>query len=62
MRRGRGTPGAASEYVAHGHTVLVETGAGAGIGVEDEAYVAAGAKIIWMRPPSSSGTAGPMPR
>jgi alanine dehydrogenase len=39
------TPGAASEYVAHGHTVLVESGAGAGIGVGDEAYVAAGAKI-----------------
>jgi alanine dehydrogenase len=39
------TPGAASEYVAHGHTVLVESGAGAGIGVEDEAYIAAGAKI-----------------
>jgi alanine dehydrogenase len=39
------TPGAASEYVAHGHTVLVETGAGAGIGVGDDAYVAAGAKI-----------------
>lgn len=39
------TPGAVSEYVAHGHTVLVESFAGAGIGVEDEAYVAAGAKI-----------------
>ena len=39
------TPGAASEYVAHGHTVLVETGAGAGIGVDDQAYVNAGAKI-----------------
>jgi alanine dehydrogenase len=39
------TPGAASEYVAHGHAVLVETGAGSGIGVDDEAYVAAGAKI-----------------
>lgn len=39
------TPGAASEYVAHGHTVLVETGAGAGIGVDDQAYVNAGATI-----------------
>ncbi len=39
------TPGAASEYVAHGHTVLVETGAGAGIGMDDDAYRAAGATI-----------------
>jgi len=27
------TPGAVREYVAHGHEVLVETGAGAGIGL-----------------------------
>ena len=39
------TPGAASEYVAHGHKVLVESFAGAGIGVDDDAYVAAGAQI-----------------
>ncbi|MGN6583039.1 MAG: alanine dehydrogenase [Rhizobiaceae bacterium] len=39
------TPGAAREYVAHGHDVLVETGAGAGIGADDSAYAAAGAKI-----------------
>ena len=39
------TPGAASEYVAHGHDVLVETGAGAGIGVDDAAYTAVGARI-----------------
>ena len=39
------TPGAASEYVAHGHTVLVETGAGGGIGLDDEAYRHAGARI-----------------
>ncbi len=39
------TPGAASEYVAHGHTVLVETGAGGGIGLDDEAYRRAGARI-----------------
>jgi alanine dehydrogenase len=39
------TPGAAAEYVAHGHTVLVETGAGAGINVDDYAYVNAGTKI-----------------
>ena len=40
------TPESAHELVAHGHTVLVETGAGAGIGASDEAYVAAGAQIV----------------
>ncbi|NKJ43428.1 MULTISPECIES: alanine dehydrogenase [unclassified Novosphingobium] len=40
------TPESAHELVAHGHTVLVETGAGAGIGATDEAYVAAGAQIV----------------
>lgn len=40
------TPGAVREYVAHGHDVLVETKAGAGIGAEDDAYRAAGAKIV----------------
>ena len=45
-------PARRREYVAHGHTVLVETGAGAGIGVEDQAYVDAGAKIA--RPPRKS--------
>lgn len=39
------TPGAVREYVAHGHEVLVETQAGAGIGADDEAYRAAGATI-----------------
>ena len=39
------TPGAVREYVAHGHEVLVETGAGAGIGADDNAYRAAGARI-----------------
>jgi alanine dehydrogenase len=40
------TPGAVAEYVAHGHKVMVETNAGAGIGVDDAAYVAAGATIM----------------
>jgi len=40
------TPGAVREYVAHGHEVLVETRAGAGIGADDDAYRAAGAKIV----------------
>ncbi|MFZ1680659.1 MAG: alanine dehydrogenase, partial [Rhizobiaceae bacterium] len=39
------TPGAVREYVAHGHDVLIQTGAGAGIGADDGAYQAAGAKI-----------------
>src|SRR5260370_8326010 len=39
------TPGAAREYVATGHHVIVETNAGAGIGASDEAYRKAGAVI-----------------
>ena len=38
-------PGSVRELVAHGHEVLVETGAGAAIGFPDEAYIAAGARI-----------------
>jgi alanine dehydrogenase len=40
------TPESVTELVAHGHTVLVETGAGAGIGAEDAEYTAAGAEIV----------------
>ena len=39
------TPGAVREYVAAGHSVLVETNAGAGIGATDEVYGKAGASI-----------------
>ncbi len=39
------TPGSVREYVAAGHEVTVETGAGAGIGADDEAYRKAGAII-----------------
>jgi alanine dehydrogenase len=39
------TPDAAAEAVAHGHTVLIETGAGAGAGFADDDYTAAGAEI-----------------
>ncbi len=38
-------PGSVREYVAHGHEVLVETNAGAGIKASDRDYEAAGAKI-----------------
>ena len=40
------TPGAVREYVAHGHEVIIETKAGMGIGEDDAAYQAAGAKIV----------------
>src|SRR5436190_21985977 len=39
------TPGAAREYAAAGHSVIVETNAGAGIGATDEVYRKAGAAI-----------------
>src|SRR5206468_11967700 len=39
------TPGAVREYVAAGHQVAVETGAGSGIGASDEVYRRAGAAI-----------------
>jgi alanine dehydrogenase len=39
------TPGSVREYVARGHEVLVETGAGAGIGADDSVYRGAGAAI-----------------
>jgi alanine dehydrogenase len=39
------TPDAAREFVAAGHQVIVETGAGNGIGAADAAYAAVGASI-----------------
>ena len=39
------TPGAVREYVAAGHQVVVQSGAGAGIMAHDDAYRAAGAEI-----------------
>jgi alanine dehydrogenase len=39
------TPGTVREYTASGHSVVVETNAGAGIGATDEAYRKAGAVI-----------------
>lgn len=46
------TPGAVREAVAHGHAVMVETGAGLGAGFPDAAYAEAGAEI--------AETAGPI--
>jgi alanine dehydrogenase len=40
------TPGAVREYVAAGHSVIVETQAGAGIGAADDVYRKAGAAIV----------------
>ncbi|MDD7910382.1 alanine dehydrogenase [Pseudovibrio exalbescens] len=39
------TPDNVREVVAHGHSVLMETGAGLGISAADEEYIAAGAEI-----------------
>jgi alanine dehydrogenase len=39
-------PAGVRELVNGGHTVLVQSNAGAGIGLDDAAYVAAGAKIV----------------
>ncbi|HTZ79642.1 MAG TPA: alanine dehydrogenase [Stellaceae bacterium] len=39
-------PGSVREVTHHGHEVVVETGAGAGIGFPDAAYEAVGAKVL----------------
>lgn len=40
------TPAGVQEYVVHGHTVHVESGAGTGSGFPDEEYLDAGARLI----------------
>jgi alanine dehydrogenase len=40
------TPGAAGDYVARGHTVLVQTGAGIGSGFTDDEYVGQGCELV----------------
>jgi alanine dehydrogenase len=40
------TPESAREYIAAGHSVVVETSAGAGISQDDDAYRAIGAEIV----------------
>jgi len=40
------TPGSVREAVAHGHEVVVEHNAGQGIGMDDNAYRKAGAKVV----------------
>jgi alanine dehydrogenase len=40
------TPASVREVQSHGHEVVVERGAGAGAGVSDDEYVAAGARVV----------------
>jgi alanine dehydrogenase len=40
------TPGSVREAVGHGHDVLVEHNAGQGIGMDDDAYRKAGARVV----------------
>ncbi len=40
------TPASVQEFVSHGHSVVVQSGAGAGIRAGDEVYIAAGAEIV----------------
>jgi len=40
------TPGSVREIVAQGHSVVVQAGAGAGIGAADTEYTAAGARVL----------------
>jgi len=40
------TPQGVEVLTQHGHTVLIESGAGAGTGIEDDEYAAAGATIV----------------
>jgi alanine dehydrogenase len=40
------TPASVREYVSHGHRVMVERGAGLGIGAGDDIYRAAGAAVV----------------
>jgi alanine dehydrogenase len=40
------TPGSVHELVREGHEVLIQAGTGAGIGCDDAAYAAAGARIV----------------
>ena len=40
------TPGGVAEFVARGHRVLVEAGAGEGSGFADDAYARAGAELV----------------
>ncbi|MDR6174173.1 alanine dehydrogenase [Nocardioides zeae] len=51
------TPTGVHELVAHGHTVVVERGAGSGSSIDDAAYAGAGATIV-DTPEEAWGSAG----
>jgi alanine dehydrogenase len=40
------TPAGVREFRSHGHEILIQTGAGSGIGLADDMYKAAGAEIV----------------
>jgi alanine dehydrogenase len=40
------TPASVREYVSHGHKILVQSGAGDGIGANNQGYIRAGAEIV----------------
>ncbi len=40
------TPGGVRELIAHGHEVAIQTGAGAGSSIPDDAYEAQGPRIV----------------
>lgn len=40
------TPASVRELIHHGHQVMVQSGGGAGIGIHDDAYRAAGASVV----------------
>ena len=40
------TPASVRDYVAHGHAVMVQAGAGTAIGLDDAQYRAAGATLV----------------
>ncbi|MBL0914483.1 MAG: riboflavin synthase [Sphingopyxis sp.] len=48
------TPESARELVVHGHRVLVQTGAGEGIGAHDRFYVEAGGEVVPSCPGASA--------
>ena len=49
------TPDNVKAYIAHGHEVLIEKGAGLGSGFTDAEYEAAGAKMVEAAPAQGQG-------
>ena len=49
-------PASVREFTHHGHSVIVETGCGAGIGFDDDVYRQAGADIMATAPEVSEAT------